>query len=147
MAEQNISFYTIPAAFALVMTSHAYSMWLAGTNYDLAHPRATEENAIKDPKMTKSLLERIKRSRAATANGFETLGLFAAGVVAANAAGVSVADVNKLSVSYLATRVAYNISYTFLGEMSSLAVLRTATWTGGLGCVMAMFVKAGNRVN
>ncbi|KAK0753472.1 hypothetical protein B0T18DRAFT_434226 [Schizothecium vesticola] len=145
--EQNLSFYTVPAAFALVMVPHAYGVALAGRNYDLANPRATEENALKDARITKPTLQRIKRARAATANGFETLALFAAGVVAANSAHVGLGELNRLTLGYLAARTAYNFSYIVLQDNARLAVFRSVSWISSLYCIFSLFVKAGNAVN
>lgn len=110
-------------------------------------PRATEENALKDARITKPTLQRIKRARAATANGFETLALFAAGVVAANVAHVGLGDLNRLTLGYLATRTAYNFSYVVLQDNARLAVLRSVSWISSLYCIFSLFVKAGNAVN
>lgn len=53
----------------------------------------------------------IFRAKAAEANGFENLPVFAGAVLAANVAGVPVETLNALSAAYLASRVIYNIIY------------------------------------
>lgn len=42
-------------------------------------------------------------------NRFETIGLYAAGVVAANVAGVPSSELNKLTGGYLASRALFNL--------------------------------------
>lgn len=64
---------------------------------------------------------KITRAAGAQANGFENLPLFAAAVVAGNAARLDVGTLNGLCVGYLVSRVAYNLIYinqttNFLGE-------------------------------
>ena len=51
--------------------------------------------------------QRILRAKNASGNGFETLGFFAAGVLAGNQAGIKPAALNVLALGYLASRVAY----------------------------------------
>ncbi|KAK3374994.1 hypothetical protein B0H63DRAFT_481514 [Podospora didyma] len=143
----NWSYYTVPAAFFMVMVPHMYSNILAGKNYDLANPYKVEEHCAKDTTFNKVTLKRIQRARAAAKNGFETLSLFAAAVVAANAAGVAAARLNALTLAYLASRAAYNYVYVSLQDNARTAPLRTLTWAVGIVIIMSLFVSAGNVVN
>ena len=70
----------------------------------------------------------ISRAHAATANGLESLGFYAAAVVAANTAGVAVADINALTLGYVGCRLGYNIVYVYLQQNRKLAPLRSVLW-------------------
>jgi uncharacterized MAPEG superfamily protein len=87
-------------------------------------------------------LRRIQRARAATANGFETLGLYAAAVVAGNAAGLPVQRLNALALAYLVSRVVYNYVYVVVLDNARLAALRAAIWVSGIGIIFGFFVSA-----
>ncbi|KAI1116953.1 hypothetical protein F5Y14DRAFT_404283 [Nemania sp. NC0429] len=143
---QNYSFYALPLAWFLSFAPGVYSKSLAGKNYDLASPRGLIENVLKDEKLDKPTKNKILRCEAAAANGAETLNLFVASVIAANYAGVPVETINKLTGLYLATRVAYNVTYIFLQENPSFAPVRTIVWNVGVVSWVTLFVKAGNRL-
>ncbi|KAG7290677.1 hypothetical protein NEMBOFW57_000680 [Staphylotrichum longicolle] len=143
----NWSYYTIPAAFLLCMVPHAYGIGLAGKNYDLGNPRKTEEHCAKDTTLNKATLRRISRAKAAAANGFETIGLYAAAVVAANAARVPAGRLNKLTLAYVLSRVVYNYVYVALQDNARMASVRPFVWMAGIGIIMTLFVSAGKALN
>jgi uncharacterized MAPEG superfamily protein len=95
----------------------------------------------------KKTLRRISRAKAATANGFETLGLYAASVVAGNVAGVSTARLNKLTLAYVLSRVVYNYTYVALQDNARMAGLRPLVWMAGIGIIFTLFVSAGKALN
>ncbi|KAK0722572.1 hypothetical protein B0T26DRAFT_851506 [Lasiosphaeria miniovina] len=147
LGSANWSYYSVPAAFVLVMIPHTYANFSAGKNYDLANPRKTEEYCAKDTTMDKVTLRRISRARAAVSNGFETLGLYAAGIVAANASGaVPTATLNALALGYLVSRAIYNYIYVFMQDNARAAPLRSLVWLAGLVVIFSLFLKAGGGV-
>ncbi|KAK4456047.1 hypothetical protein QBC34DRAFT_388738 [Podospora aff. communis PSN243] len=147
LLEINLSYYTIPAAFLVAFLPHAYASILAGKNYDLANPRKTLIHIEKDTSLSKPILRRIQRGEAASANGLETIGLYAAGVVAANVAGVPKNTLNAMTLGYVASRVVYNWVYVFAQDNSRVAPLRSLVWFVGVGLLGGLWVKAGNAVN
>ncbi|KAL2136136.1 hypothetical protein VTI74DRAFT_5359 [Chaetomium olivicolor] len=147
LTSTNWSYYTIPAAFLLAMIPHSYAIALAGKNYNIGNPRKTEEICAKDTTMDKVTLRRISRAKAATANAFETLGLYAAAVVAGNVAGVAAGRMNKLTMIYVASRVVYNYVYVVLQDNDRLAALRPLVWLTGIAVIMMLFVAAGKALN
>ncbi|KAK4123529.1 hypothetical protein N657DRAFT_412900 [Parathielavia appendiculata] len=147
LGSTNWSYYTIPVAFILCMVPHAYAIKLAGKNYDVGNPRKTVEHCAKDTSLDKVTVRRISRGEAATANGFETLGLYAAGVVAGNVAGVAAERMNQLTLGYLLSRVVYSYIYVVLQDNSRFAGLRSLVWMAGAGLIMALFVAAGQASN
>ena len=86
---------------------------------------------------------RILRAESAQQNGFENIGLFAAAVVAGNAAGLDNWWLNTLSAGYIASRAVYNFIY-INNTTEGIAQTRTAVFLGGLGMIMSLFVMAGN---
>ncbi|KAK5664300.1 hypothetical protein OQA88_518 [Cercophora sp. LCS_1] len=143
----NLSYYTVPVAFVLIMAPNMYAAGLAGKNYDLANPRKTEEHVAKDEKLGKTVARRISRAKAAAANGFETIGLYAAAVVAANAAKVDVGLLNKLTLAYVVSRAVYDYVYVVLQDNRHMAPVRSLVWMVGLGIIFTLFISSGNALN
>ncbi|KAM0338648.1 hypothetical protein ACHAPQ_002179 [Fusarium lateritium] len=88
----------------------------------------------------------LLRAKAATENGFETLGLYAAGLVAANFAGVPTPTINTLGLGYVASRVAYNVAYLWLQSDPALSRVRSLVWVTSIGFIVSLWVKAGNKM-
>ncbi|CAG7555429.1 unnamed protein product [Fusarium equiseti] len=143
---RNYSFFTVPAAFFIIAFPHAYTITAARGTYDNANPRSHKNIIEKSDNFTKSDKQFFLRAKAATENGFETLGLYAASIVAANFAGVSTPAVNLLSFSYVASRIAYNIAYLWLQADRRLAPVRSLVWTVSIGLIVTLWVKAGNKM-
>ncbi|KAK0646530.1 hypothetical protein B0T16DRAFT_353016 [Cercophora newfieldiana] len=147
LLDLNLSYYTVPVAYVIGFLPHAYASIIAGKNYDLTNPRNTLSHVSKDTTIDKTRLRRIQRAESASANAWETIGLYAAGVVAANLAGVPKESLNTLTLGYVASRVVYNWVYVFGQDNSRLAPVRSLTWIGGMGLLLGLFVKAGNALN
>ena len=79
------------------------------------------------------------------ANGFESLGMYSAGIVAAAATGVPAKTLNYLSIAYLVSRMGYNTIYVWLQENKKLAPLRSVCWNASIGIIAALWIKAGNK--
>lgn len=86
---------------------------------------------------------RILRAQGASDNGFETIGLYAAAVVAANAAKIDTELLNLLTLGYIASRVIFVFAYIQLGENRNLSYVRTLLWGAGIGSILTLFIKAG----
>ncbi len=72
----------------------------------------------------------------------ETLGFYAAAVVAATSAGVDNYTLNLLSFSYLATRLFYNYIYVWGQDNRKLAPVRSLIWTTGVAFASTMYIMA-----
>jgi len=129
------------------MIPHTYAAVAAGRDYDLAYPRKTQSTLVADDKMDKIFKMRLLRAEAATANGLETLGFYAAAVVAANAAHVDVDVLNALTLGYLGSRVVYNVVYVWLQDSRAFAPVRSLAWITGVCLTVAMYVKAGMKLS
>ncbi|KAG8165824.1 hypothetical protein KVR01_004376 [Diaporthe batatas] len=145
LTKPHLAYYSVPAAFMLVLAPHSYAMVASGKNYDIAQPRTAAENCKNDTTFDKRAALRIQRAEAATANGFETLGMYSAGIVAAAVTGVPATTLNYLSLAYLASRVGFNTIYVWLQDNKKLAPLRSVCWNISAGIIVAIWVKAGNR--
>ena len=80
---------------------------------------------------------RTRRGHAAHLNAFEAFAPFAAGVLAAQAAGVDPGRIATLSLVFIACRILHGTFY-----LADLASLRSLSWMGGLGCVLALLAQA-----
>ncbi|KAF7984259.1 hypothetical protein HWV62_16098 [Athelia sp. TMB] len=113
----NYSILAIPGAWILTLSPHIFSVVLLAKNapwFDAANPRHALNELVPTDKTdakTRAIRLQILRGKAAEANGFENLSVFAGAILAANFAGVPVSTLNTLSVAYLASRVLYNIIY------------------------------------
>ena len=52
---------------------------------------------------------------------------------------------NGLSIAYVVSRAVYNVLY-ITNTTAGMAQARTAIFFTGIGCVMALFVGAGNKL-
>ncbi|KAL4728683.1 hypothetical protein ACLX1H_005434 [Fusarium chlamydosporum] len=159
---RNYSFFTVPAAFFIVALPHSYTIIASRGTYDNANPRSHKnaiekcENFDKSVRTPHVLLcslantlqdkQFFLRAKAATENGFETIGLYAASIVAANFAGVPTPTINALSFGYVASRIAYNVAYLWLQADRRLAPVRSLVWTASIGLIVSLWVKAGNKM-
>lgn len=124
--------------------------------FDNTAPRTfmSRVEANTNPALTPALKSRISRADAASQNGYEGLGYFAASVVAANVSlivvhaneGPTAAFVNErwwvnaYAVGYLVARTVYSVVYT----MGVPGPVRALPFYAGIWCASALFVKAGN---
>lgn len=77
------------------------------------------------------------RANAAQANSFEALPLFLAAVLVAQQTGARPEVVNTLALAFIGLRVAYIACY-----LANWPLLRSAVWTLGLACSIALFAAA-----
>lgn len=104
----------------------------SGSRYDNRDPRgwlARQENP------------RSIRANAAQLNAFEAFAPFAASVLMAQLAGVDEGLVGLLALVFLAFRLLHGAFY-----LSGHHLLRSAAWTGGFACVLALMVQAAMRI-
>ncbi|KAI8275424.1 hypothetical protein K4K56_001383 [Colletotrichum sp. SAR 10_98] len=145
IAQKGLSLYTVPAAVASIMAAHTYASMASGKLYDVANPRKLNDVVAADEKLNKIIKARIFRAEAAAANGFETLGLYAAGVVAANVAGVDPRFVNTISFSYIGLRILYNIVYIRLQDNRNWAPVRSLSWILSIACTFTLYFTAASK--
>ncbi|TQS33027.1 hypothetical protein Golomagni_06643 [Golovinomyces magnicellulatus] len=143
---KNLSYFTVPAAFLVSHVSHMVAAASSGKAYDNGNPKNFESNLKNSQTLDKATKERTLRLKYAANNGLETLGFFAASVVAANQAGVEIEALNKLSIGYVISRLVYTLYYANTGEDIKLSVARSGLWVSGIFCIVGLWVKAGLKV-
>ena len=80
---------------------------------------------------------RARRMYAAHLNAFEAFAPFAAGVLAAQAAGVDPGRIAQLSVAFVVCRVLHGAFY-----LANVSTLRSLVWSVGFACVVALLALA-----
>jgi uncharacterized MAPEG superfamily protein len=96
-------------------------------DYDNAAPRAGIDR----------LQPRQQRAYWAQLNAFEAFPLFAAAVIIAQLAGAGQPRVDALAVAFVGFRFLYTLAYLY-----DRPALRSLLWTGGLLCVVGLFIVA-----
>jgi uncharacterized MAPEG superfamily protein len=78
-----------------------------------------------------------KRARDAQLNGFESFPLFASGVIIAQLMRGPQATIDAIAAAFIAARVLYTLAY-----IGNRPALRSAIWTVGMACAVALFFVA-----
>lgn len=94
-------------------------------DYDNAAPRAGVDH----------LPPRQQRAYWAQLNAFEAFPLFAAAVIVAHLARAPQPWVDGLAVAFIGFRITYTLAYIYDHDR-----LRSLLWTGGVLCVIGLFV-------
>jgi len=145
----NYSFYAIPATWVLSILPHLYAISVHDSKspkkFDNTQPRSVTSTLKDNQALDSATKDRIIRAEGAQQNGFENVGLFAAGVVAANFAGVPAGTMNALSGGYVVSRILYNLVY-INNESKAAANLRSTVYLSGVGIIWTLFIMAGNRM-
>lgn len=102
------------------------------------YAKTSKEYDNENPREYLAQLEgRSARAVAAMANGYEGLPLFFAAVIIAHLAQVDPFWLNAMALTYVISRVVYNVLYVV-----GLGTLRSVVWLVGLGSVVTLFVMA-----
>ncbi|KAF5530210.1 hypothetical protein FNAPI_13624 [Fusarium napiforme] len=119
---RNYSFFTVPAAFFIITFPHAYTITAgAKGTYDNCNPRSHRDRIANCQTLDKSHKQFLLRAKAATENGLETIGCYAAGILAANFAAVPAPTINILGLGFVVSRLLYNIAYLWLQDIPRLS--------------------------
>ncbi|KAH7398023.1 hypothetical protein BKA64DRAFT_56058 [Cadophora sp. MPI-SDFR-AT-0126] len=103
------------------------------------------EKMVRDGKMSRAALERVRRMENAHANSVEGFAVFVGGVLLALHAGVPTEKLNGLMVVYSVARIGYGLAYILI-ENEHLALIRTVFWyAANITCVI-MMAMAGKRM-
>ena len=142
LAHHNISFETIPVSWLIAIAPRIWARrsynTSTGKDLDNRHPRHFSQSVADDASLSAETRGRIIRAEAALNNSLDNVALFAAAIVAGNAARLSPKLLNGLSLTYLACRVVFNVVY-----IRNMPVLRTVAFFSGLGTCFTMFIAAG----
>lgn len=148
LSYDNISLQIIPGAWVVsIVAPRLYGRWLyyKAKNQDMnfVEPRVWSKSIAEDTGLDAKTRGQIRRSEAAMNNGTENIGLFAAAVVAGNAAGLEPKLLNTLSLGYIVSRAAYNVIYIWQDTYAK-AMLRPVAFFAGVAMYFTLFVKAGH---
>lgn len=100
----------------------------AGERYDNRDPRGWA---------AKQTHPRVQRGVSAQFNAFEAFAPFAAGVLMAQAAGVDPSRISLLAMVFVGCRLLHGVFY-----LTNAHLLRSLSWFGGIGCVVALMAQA-----
>lgn len=119
-------------AYWMILVAGLLPYWPTGVSkwrrsYDNAAPRAGIDQ----------LPAKQQRAYWAQLNAFEAFPLFAAAVIIAQLAGAGQQRVDMLAVAFVVFRILYTLAYVY-----DRPALRSLLWTGGLLCVIGLFVAA-----
>ncbi|KAM0750642.1 hypothetical protein T439DRAFT_325699 [Meredithblackwellia eburnea MCA 4105] len=146
----NYSLYSVPAAWMLCIFPHWYAISLTASSKDLPNFKNScpREFIAKCRALEKQspVVARYLRAEAASQNGFENIGLWAAAVAIGNAAGIPSSTLNIISGTYLVSRALYNVLYISTTTEQKSA-LRTLVFGSGVLCIWFNFIKAGLILN
>ena len=133
----------------MTLAPHIYAIGLSGhpdiPDLKLANPRRTVAATAAQEKQS-PVVAKFLRAENAQQNGFETLGFFAASVVAANVAHVPTWKLNLFCGVFLGARAAFNLIYINVSS-DRWSVLRTISYFTGVGASCALAIEAGRYVN
>ncbi|KAH8804203.1 hypothetical protein DL96DRAFT_1631460 [Flagelloscypha sp. PMI_526] len=145
------SLYAIPAAVVLAYVPHVFkseAIKKAVGKYNNLAPRnqmAFLEEKVKEGKLQKDVVERIKRMDACHSNALETIHIFNLAVLAGNFAGLDPQFMNAAAGYYLLSRIVYIAIY--INQSNRVAAAsRTLVWTSGIVTSMVILVRAANAV-
>ncbi|KAK7959056.1 uncharacterized protein PG986_003910 [Apiospora aurea] len=149
LIEQNVSYYTIPAAMLMGLTPRVATLGWYGRFFHAQYPRGLPDDIQLLPgnAVSPRVRARLLRADAAMQNAVENLPLFAAAVVAANAShGLSAAELNACCFGYLGLRALYMAFYVFWQDSPAFpALTRTFIWAMGVAVEMYLFVLAARQ--
>ena len=148
LTDNNISLHLIPLAwFISVPAPKLYGRYLyykaKKHDIDMVNPRNHTKEVTEDQAIEAQTRAQILRCEGAMNNGSENIGLFAAAVVAANAAGLDFWTLNFLTLGYLISRVAFNVIYVWQDTFNK-SMLRPVAFFAGVSMYFTLFIKAGN---
>ncbi|GAA5843739.1 hypothetical protein JCM5353_008312 [Sporobolomyces roseus] len=146
----NNSFFAIPAAWAVGMSTHWYAIYLTKTSkvlpeFDNSDVRTFQARIAamdrKHPDVGKYV-----RAESSTSNSYETLPLFACAVLAGAVARLPLEQQHKFAMSYVGLRALYSFLYVKITSKNA-SYLRSVVWLAGVVSIFNQFIQAGKSFN
>ncbi|WWC89081.1 uncharacterized protein L201_003999 [Kwoniella dendrophila CBS 6074] len=145
--QYNYSLYAIPIGWVIGMVPLWWAAPIANKyskgSYDNANPKDSWANIDSKP-IPLQIKGRIKRAIAAENNTHTNLPLFAAALVAANAAHVDVGSLHFHASVWIISRIAYTFAYIYIENRKASAIRSALFGVGVLSC-FALIIKAANK--
>jgi len=142
----NYSYHLLLAYFLLTHASSTRWATVRAGYLNNSNPRQALDKMEKLGKWDKELLGRLKRRQAAHENAFESLGIYAAAVVAGNTAGLSTQWMNGFTLTFFLLRCLYLWLYINITR-DPLSLTRTVAWWLASICIVTTLWKAGTALN
>ncbi|KAN0098984.1 hypothetical protein V8E51_014647 [Hyaloscypha variabilis] len=103
------------------------------------------EKLMREGKLDRKTLERVKRWESAHANTVEGYSLFTGGVLLALHAGVPTQNLNGLMALYSSAIIAYAAAYILIEDERASFLRSVLWWVGNTSCI-SMMVMAGKKM-
>ncbi|KAF7897770.1 uncharacterized protein EAF01_008736 [Botrytis porri] len=104
------------------------------------------ERMVREGKLTKRQLDRVKRVQSASSNSVEHFGFFMGCIILAQQANLPIHTINTFGLSYNLARIGYGFAYTFM-ERRNTSILRTVFWWWGNVSCIGILLKVGKALN
>ncbi|WVQ67364.1 uncharacterized protein L199_005560 [Kwoniella botswanensis] len=145
--QYNYSLYAIPVGWVVAMVPLWWAAPIANRasrgTYDNANPKDSWANIDSKP-IPQQLKGRIKRAIAAENNTHTNLPLFAAALVAANAAHVDSSSLHFHASLWVVSRIAYTLAYIFIEDRKK-SFIRSSLFGVGIYSCFALIIKAAKK--
>ncbi len=134
---------SVPVACGLAFIPHFVKVIFltANSSYDNKDPRALN-NQTKTLSPSSSAF--VTRLTSAHVNQLEMLGMYAAGIAAGTAVGVSPNTMTQIAGLYIAARIGYVIAYA--APQVGNGALRTIAFGGAIGATLWAWFEAAGKV-
>lgn len=115
MPTANYALFAIPVYWTIALAPHGYSVFLITSHnnnqFDLPSPRSTNNRTMIEKSVPKHIYRRYERCRAAHDNMLENMAFVVGGILSGVIAKLDAGLMNLLCGIYIASRLAYAISY------------------------------------
>ncbi|KAJ5248610.1 hypothetical protein N7468_000061 [Penicillium chermesinum] len=100
------------------------------------------EAAVKEGKISRSTLNRLKRKDATSTNLIDGFPFLVASILFATVAGVPNETINTIGVWYSVSRIAYAVSYIY-GETQAMGSIRSLAWlSANISCITGLVLAS-----
>ncbi|KAK3615046.1 hypothetical protein LTR56_026836 [Elasticomyces elasticus] len=147
-APNNWSIKAIPLAFGLGLVPHLYftSRLMFATNGKMSNAMPRTNLDTWKGKLPETLWCQLARARGAHINSMEVFPLFAAAVLAGNAAKLPAEDLNSMALTFLSTRALYMACYMTI-KSDVVAYARTGVYAWSIGLPLITLWRAGQKAS
>ncbi|KAI9787398.1 MAG: hypothetical protein M1816_007531 [Peltula sp. TS41687] len=145
---RDYSLFSIPIAFGLAITPHAYSVYRMATasNGQFSNVNPRESLSKLQAHLPEQLRASCHRAQSAASNSFEVFPLFVAAVLGGKLAGIPSAEINRMALRFLGLRTLYTLVY-INHQSEAGSYLRTFLYACSLAAPSWLLYRAGQVLN
>ncbi|KLJ07862.1 hypothetical protein EMPG_16644 [Blastomyces silverae] len=141
-ATNNWSFHSIAGAYVLGLVPHGYYVLKLASIRQISNVMPRDHFSSLKGNIPADTWNKLCRAHSAHLNALESLPLFAAAMIAGNAAKLPASDLNLIAAEYIGARMIYTALY--MGVRSEgLSYLRTGVWAWSIGLPLYGLIQAG----